>query len=119
MKHAPIIFLFGIMFHTLLSGMIVPMSAGDGSMNDKRVVSIQNNMSGNPLFDGWYADPAVAIYDNRYWIFPTFSARYEDQVFFDAFSSFDLVHWEKHPRILDTTAVRWVKRALWAPASIE
>lgn len=74
---------------------------------------------GNPLFDGWYADPAIAIYENKYWVFPTFSARFDDQVFLDAFSSIDLVNWEKHPRILDTTAVAWAKRAMWAPATIK
>ncbi|HRU13160.1 MAG TPA: arabinan endo-1,5-alpha-L-arabinosidase, partial [Dysgonamonadaceae bacterium] len=30
--------------------------------------------SGNPLFPGWYADPEAAIFNNRYWIFPTYSA---------------------------------------------
>ena len=26
---------------------------------------------GNPLFPGWYADPASIIVDDTYWIFPT------------------------------------------------
>ena len=72
--------------------------------------------SGNPLFPGWYADPEVAIFDDEYWIFPTFSAEYEDQIFLDAFSSPDLVNWTKHSRIIDTTAVKWAKIAMWAPA---
>lgn len=71
--------------------------------------------SGNPLFPGWYADPEVAVFGKKYWIYPTFSARYEDQVFLDAFSSPDLVNWTKHPRILDQSGVWWAKRALWAP----
>jgi beta-xylosidase len=75
--------------------------------------------SGNPIIDGWYADPEVAVYENKYWIFPTFSARFEKQVFFDAFSSDDLVHWEKHSHILDSGSVKWIKKALWAPATIE
>ncbi len=75
--------------------------------------------SGNPVFPGWYADPEAIIFDNEYWIYPTFSAPYEKQVFFDAFSSKDLVNWKKHPRILDTSAVKWVKRALWAPSIIK
>lgn len=75
--------------------------------------------SGNPVFKGWYADPEVAVFDGRYWIFPTFSARYEDQVFLDAFSSADLVKWEKHPRVIDTTIVKWVHKAMWAPSVIE
>jgi beta-xylosidase len=34
----------------------------------------------------------------------------------DAFSSPDLVHWTKHPKIIDTSAVKWAKRAMWAPS---
>lgn len=41
---------------------------------------------------------------------PTNSGRYEKQVFFDAFSSDDLVNWEKHATILDTSDVRWAWR---------
>jgi hypothetical protein len=55
-------------------------------------------LSGNPLFEGWYADPEAIIYDGQYWIFPTFSAEYEKQVHFDCFSSPDLINWPK-PRI--------------------
>ena len=75
--------------------------------------------SGNPLFSGWYADPEAVIFDQEVWIYPTFSARYEEQVFFDAFSSKDLVKWKKHSRILDTAHVKWAKRAVWAPAAIQ
>ncbi|WP_028526403.1 glycoside hydrolase family 43 protein [Runella limosa] len=74
--------------------------------------------SGNPIFDGWYADPEAVILGKEYWIFPTFSAKYKDQVFLDAFSSKDLVNWEKHPRIIDTSAVKWAKMAMWAPCIV-
>lgn len=75
--------------------------------------------SGNPLFKGWYADPEATIFQKQYWIFPTYSAPYNKQVFFDAFSSPDLVHWTKHEHILDTAAVKWAKRAIWAPSIIQ
>ncbi|MBK7645341.1 MAG: family 43 glycosylhydrolase [Planctomycetes bacterium] len=75
--------------------------------------------SGNPVFEGWYADPEVAVLAGEYWIFPTFSARYDEQTFFDAFSSRDLVTWTKHPRVLDTSRVSWARRALWAPSILE
>ncbi|MPR37016.1 glycoside hydrolase family 43 protein [Salmonirosea aquatica] len=77
------------------------------------------NTSGNPVFPGWYADPEGIIFDNNYWIYPTYSAPYEKQVFFDAFSSPDLVNWTKHEHILDTTNVKWAKRAVWAPAIVQ
>ena len=75
--------------------------------------------SGNPVFPGWYADPEAVVINNEYWIFPTFSAPYNKQVHFDAFSSFDLGKWTKHENILDTASVKWAKRAMWAPSVIE
>lgn len=75
--------------------------------------------SGNPVFPGWYADPEAVIFGKEYWIYPTFSAKYGKQVFFDAFSSKDLVTWTKHERILDTANIKWAKRAVWAPAVVE
>ncbi len=75
--------------------------------------------SGNPVFEGWYADPEAHIFGKTCWVFPTFSAKYEQQVYFDAFSSPDLVTWTKHTHILDTAAVKWAKRALWAPSIVE
>lgn len=75
--------------------------------------------SGNPILKGWYADPEAAIFQDSYWIYPTYSAAYDQQVFFDAFSSIDLIQWTKHARILDTAAIKWAKRAMWAPAIIE
>lgn len=74
--------------------------------------------SGNPLFGDWYADPEGMIFDDTYWIYPTWSYPYEEQTFFDCFSSKDLVTWTKHASILDTTEVKWAKRALWAPSVV-
>lgn len=75
--------------------------------------------SGNPVFPGWYADPEAAVFNNQYWIYPTYSAPYNQQVFLDAFSSPDLVNWTKHNKILDTANVKWAKRAVWAPAIVQ
>jgi len=75
--------------------------------------------SGNPVFEGWYADPEGIVYGDRYWIFPTYSAPYEKQVLLDAFSSNDLVTWEKHDRIIDTSSVKWAHKAMWAPSVTE
>lgn len=72
----------------------------------------------NPVFPGWYADPEGTIFGKQYWIYPTFSAPYNQQVFLDAFSSPDLVNWTKHSRILDTVAIKWARRAMWAPSII-
>ncbi|WP_240042671.1 glycoside hydrolase family 43 protein [Maribacter aurantiacus] len=76
-------------------------------------------MSGNPIFEGWYADPEGAVFGDEYWIYPTFSDDYDKQLHFDAFSSQDLIEWKKHENILDTTKIKWLRQALWAPSIIE
>jgi len=99
-------------------------------------------MSGNPVFAGWYADPEAVVYGAEYWIYPTWSdeygaagsaakaapltsrqkrainPQYLKQTFLDAFSSKDLVDWQKHPRVLDVKDVAWAEFALWAPSAI-
>lgn len=85
-----------------------------GALNAQEVKT-----AGNPILDGWYADPAGIIFDIQYWIYPTYSDTYEKQVFIDAFSSKDLVKWEKHTRIVDTAAISWADSAMWAPSIIK
>ena len=75
--------------------------------------------SGNPVFPGWYADPEGALFNNQYWIYPTYSAPYGQQVYFDAFSSPDLITWTKHPHITDTSKIKWANRAMWAPSIVK
>lgn len=75
--------------------------------------------SGNPVMPGWYADPEARIFQGKYWIYPTCSAPYDEQTWFDAFHSDDLVHWTKAERILEMSSIAWAKRALWAPSPVE
>ncbi len=79
----------------------------------------EKETSGNPIFKGWYADPEGAVFDDEYWVYPTYSAPYDEQIFMDAYSSRDLVHWKKHPKVLQKKDISWLRRALWAPAVIE
>ena len=85
----------------------------------KSVAQQKIEYSGNPVFPGWNADPEAKIFNGQYWIYPTYSAPYEEQVHMDAWSSKDLVHWVKHPDIIDTAAIKWAKKAMWAPAVTE
>ena len=82
---------------------------------------MRNNktMSGNPILPGWYADPEARIFEDRYWIYPTYSAPYEEQRFFDAFYSDNLVEWTKVERILEMKDISWANKAMWAPSPIE
>ena len=75
--------------------------------------------STNPVFFGLYADPEGVVFGDKYWIYPTYSAPFEQQLYMDAFSSPDLVHWRKHPKVLSVENISWLRNALWAPAVIE
>lgn len=96
-------------------------TAADPANQDSNVTEPQDKKqrSGNPVFEGWYADPEGIVFGDRYWIFPTYSAAYDDQLFFDAFSSADLVHWTRHAKIVSTQEIKWAYRALWAPCCVE
>ena len=72
----------------------------------------------NPVFEGWYADPEGVVYDDTYWIYPTWSDEYERQTFIDCFSSKDLVNWTRHHAVIDTTEVKWAHKCMWAPAAL-
>lgn len=122
--------LLGIFLKTLLPGALMHFSA--------------SVFAANPIVPGWYADPEVRIYNNQFWIFPTYSAGettpdlpavftesqqqqraqsntwapFLKQTFLDAFSSPDLVNWTKHERVLDIKDVSWAAYAVWAPSSI-
>ena len=81
--------------------------------------STPKETSGNPIFQGWYADPEGVVFNKEYWVYPTYSAPYDDQIFMDAFSSTDLVNWKKHPRVIEKKNISWLRRALWAPAVVQ
>jgi beta-xylosidase len=80
---------------------------------------VKKKTSGNPIVQGWYADPEAVIFGKEYWVYPTYSDKYSKQVHFDAFSSTDLVNWTTHPNVLDSSNVKWAKRAMWAPAVVK
>jgi len=102
-----------------LAGACVAFGQSAASVKSVEGSSVEPARSGNPIIHGWYADPEATVFGDRYWIYPTFSAPYDKQLHFDAFSSPDLVHWTTHARILDNQEIRWARRAMWAPAAVE
>ncbi|EFE35096.1 xylosidase, putative [Trichophyton benhamiae CBS 112371] len=72
---------------------------------------------GNPVLNGWYADPEARIFNHKYYIYPTVSTVYENQTYFEAFSSPDLKTWTSLGKVLDFKDVPWsTNRAAWAPS---
>ena len=104
--------------HTLAAAAVFPSLDAWRSIARSAGASADARRSGNPILDGWYADPEARIFEGRYWIYPTYSAPYDEQLFLDAFSSTDLVSWTRHPRVLDVADVPWARRAVWAPSIV-
>ncbi|WP_229521437.1 glycoside hydrolase family 43 protein [Paenibacillus monticola] len=74
----------------------------------------------NPVIPGWYADPEARTYKDTHWIYATRSyTEYTKQLNLDAFSSVDLIHWEKHEDLIVMEDFPWIWRAVWAPTQIE
>jgi hypothetical protein len=77
-------------------------------------------MSGNPLFNGWYADPELHYFAGRYYIYPTTSRAPHEQASFECWSSADLTNWRNEGVILDFKDVPWsTNYAAWAPSCAE
>lgn len=73
----------------------------------------------NPVFEGWYADPEGFVDGDKLWVYPTSSLPYGEQTYLDAYSTTNLVNWEKHPDIITNKQVKWVWQALWAPSIVK
>lgn len=104
---------------TAMAAAVLAMAACAATAAPPADKTAGRTMSGNPILPGWYADPEAAVFGKTYWIYPTTSRPYAEQVAFDAFSSPDLVHWTRHPNVLQIEAISWARQALWAPAVVE
>ena len=73
----------------------------------------------NPVIKGYWADPQVAMFNSKFYIYPTTDgiANWGATVF-HAFSSPDLVTWKDEGIILDLASVSWGKTNAWAPGII-
>jgi len=103
----------------ILRGAALVTTIAAASLASSAASLAQATRSGNPILPGWYADPEAHVFEGQYWIFPTYSAPYDQQTHMDAFSSTNLVTWQKHERVLDVKNVSWARRALWAPSIVE
>ncbi|WP_223167487.1 family 43 glycosylhydrolase [Nonomuraea sp. SYSU D8015] len=94
------------------------VTGSDGSTREWKVSAL---VMRSPVLPGLYADPNIAVFGDRFYIYPTtdgFAGWSGTQ--FRAFSSTDLVHWQDHGVILDLGPdVSWADNSAWAPAIAE
>lgn len=69
----------------------------------------------NPIIDGRYADPEARKYGDKYYIYLTGSKK---PLNIDAYSSYDLINWEKHEGIIAIEEFPHVHKCVWAPTVI-
>lgn len=76
---------------------------------------------GNPVLDGYYADPNIVCFGDTYYIYPTTDGGSGwNSTYFKAFSSKDLINWKDEGVILDLADVPWSGGInAWAPTIAE
>ena len=79
------------------------------------VSDLGNGKYKNPVLYADYSDPdACRVGDDFYMTSSSFNCLPGLQIL----HSKDLVNWTKHSSVLDTSAVKWAKKAMWAPSII-
>jgi beta-xylosidase len=73
-----------------------------------------------PILGGHTADPAIRVFGDRYYIYPTSDRPNWNTTEFAVWSSPDLVAWKKEAVLLDLTKdIVWADNKAWAPDCIE
>ncbi len=71
----------------------------------------------NPIIKGYFADPDIAYFNGRFYLYPTTDGVKWEPTEFRAFSSTDLVNWKDEGVVLDLADVPWTEgKKAWAPA---
>ena len=96
---------------------IITVEYGD----EKAEWSVSCVERGNPVLNGFYADPNIVCFDGTYYIYPTTDGGTGwNSTQFKVFSSKDLVNWTDEGVILDAKDIPWSGGVnTWAPTIAE
>jgi hypothetical protein len=73
-----------------------------------------------PVLDGFTADPAIRVFGDTYYLYPTSDKPNWQTTDFSVWSSKNLVTWKKEGMILDVAHdLKWAKIQAWAPDVVE
>ena len=74
----------------------------------------------SPILDGFRADPAIRVFGDMYYVYPTSDKPNWQTTDFSVWSSPNLIDWTNEGIILDVTKdLKWAKIQAWAPDCIE
>jgi len=69
-----------------------------------------------PILDGFTADPAIRVFGDTYYVYPTSDKPNWQTTDFSVWSSKNLIDWKKEGMILDVTKdLKWANIRAWAP----
>src|SRR4051794_5059522 len=72
------------------------------------------------ILDGYNADPAIRVFGDTYYIYPTTDKPQWSSNEFSVWSSTDLIHWANRGVILNLSRdVSWGRRRDWAPDCVQ
>ena len=89
--------------------------------DESEVWSIKAEDRGNPVLNGYYADPNLCIFGDTFYLYPTTDGGTGwNSSSFKAFSSKDLINWKDEGEILSLKDVSWSSGVYaWAPTAVE
>ncbi len=92
----------------------------DEILNDLlRADNIARASAPKPILDGFTADPAIRVFGDTYYVYPTSDKPNWMTTDFSVWSSKNLVDWKKEGMILDVTKdLKWANIKAWAPDCI-
>lgn len=73
-----------------------------------------------PILNGFTADPAIRVFGDTYYIYPTSDKPNWQTTDFSVWSSKNLVDWKQERKVLDVTKdLKWANIEAWAPDTVE
>lgn len=73
-----------------------------------------------PILEGFTADPAIRVFGDRYYVYPTSDKSNWLTTDFSVWSSKNLIDWKKEGMVLDVAHdLKWANLRAWAPDCIE
>jgi beta-xylosidase len=73
-----------------------------------------------PILSGYTADPAIRVFGDTYYVYPTSDKPHWMTTDFSVWSSKNLIDWQKDGRILDVAHdLKWADIKAWAPDCVE
>jgi beta-xylosidase len=79
-----------------------------------------NQTAPTPILDGFTADPAIRVFGDTYYVYPTSDKPNWMTTDFSVWSSKNLVDWKKEGMIFDVTKdLEWANIKAWTPDCVE